>query len=124
MFTIYCDYNYRNRLLRKIFLLYLGVGSNVTIECVAVGEPPPRMSWYKVGDGQSLPNNRTEFLPGGLHLRNIVPEDTGEYVCEINNSISPVLRHNVLLHVQGQYYVNIAFSKIHSSKLCNYYVLG
>lgn len=75
-------------------------GSNVTIECVAVGEPPPRMSWYKVGDGQSLPNNRTEFLPGGLHLRNIVPEDTGEYVCEINNSISPVLRHNVLLHVQ------------------------
>jgi len=78
-------------------------GSNVTIECVAVGEPPPRVSWYKVGDAQRLPNNRTEFLPGGLHLRNIVLEDTGEYVCEVDNDLSPVLRHKVLLQVHGKY---------------------
>lgn len=93
------------RLRRKMSLLnrYYVSGSNVTIECVAVGEPPPRVSWFKVDDKQRLPNNRTEFLPGGLHLRNIVSEDTGEYVCEIDNGLSPVLRHKVLLQVHGKY---------------------
>ncbi|XP_065214508.1 interference hedgehog-like isoform X2 [Planococcus citri] len=74
-------------------------GSNVTIECVAVGEPPPRVTWYKAGVTQALPKNRTDLLVGGLHLRNIVPEDTGEYVCEMNNGVSPPLQHKVLLHI-------------------------
>lgn len=78
------------------------VGSNITIECIAVGEPPPRVTWRKAGGSQqSLPKNRTDLLIGGLYLRNIVPDDTGEYVCEMNNGILPPLVHKVLLHVQG-----------------------
>lgn len=76
----------------------------MTIECVAVGEPPPRVTWYKVGVTQSLPKNRTDLLVGGLHLRNIIAEDTGEYVCEMNNGIAPPLQHKVLLHIQGSLY--------------------
>lgn len=91
-------------------------GSNVTIECVAVAEPPPKVTWSKVRDPQSFPNNRVEYIPGGLYLRNIVPEDTGEYICEISNGISPALQHKVLLHVQGRYLLKLIYSRIVSKK--------
>ncbi len=89
------------------FVVFFIAGSNMTIECSAVGEPPPKVRWFKVGDSQWHHNNRIDYVPGGLHIRNIVPDDTGEYVCEMDNEISPILRHKVLLHVQGAYSITV-----------------
>lgn len=75
----------------------------MTVECVAVGEPPPKVSWHKEDDPHWLRNNRTDLIPGGLFIRNVVPDDRGVYVCKNDNGISPPLLHKVLLQVQGTY---------------------
>jgi len=78
----------------------LYAGSNVTLECSAVGNPPPQVTWHK--SGGTIPPNRTELLPGGLHLSHVRKGDEGIYVCEMNNGIGQPLRHSVMLHVLGK----------------------
>lgn len=75
-------------------------GSNVTLECSAVGNPPPQVTWHK--SGGTIPPNRTELLPGGLHLSHVRKGDEGMYVCEMNNGIGQPVRHSAMLHVLGK----------------------
>nr|CAD7393998.1 unnamed protein product [Timema cristinae] len=73
-------------------------GSNITLECSAVGNPPPRVNWLKYGG--SLPRNRTELHPGGLLLWNLEKGDEGTYVCGMNNGIGKRLKHVIMLYLQ------------------------
>nr|CAD7205079.1 unnamed protein product [Timema douglasi] len=73
-------------------------GSNITLECSAVGNPPPRVTWLKYGG--SLPRNRTELHPGGLLLWNLEKGDEGTYVCGMNNGVGKRLKHVVMLYLQ------------------------
>ncbi|CAG9763006.1 unnamed protein product [Ceutorhynchus assimilis] len=57
-------------------------GSTLFIECSAVGNPIPKVSWRK---DPRLPSDRTQILPGGLIIKNITSRDDGLYKCEYSN---------------------------------------
>ncbi|XP_045478702.1 interference hedgehog-like isoform X2 [Harmonia axyridis] len=59
-------------------------GSSVFLECAAIGNPTPRVFWYKQ-NGQ-LPQHRTEMTSGGLKINNITTSDEGVYICNHTNN--------------------------------------
>ncbi|XP_054264853.1 interference hedgehog-like [Macrosteles quadrilineatus] len=73
-------------------------GTNVTLECLGVGTPPPSVGWRRVGG--SLPKDRTQLVTGGLRLANVQASDNGAYVCEVSNGINPPITHHITLQVQ------------------------
>ena len=56
---------------------------NVTIACIATGQPHPSITWSKPFGG--LPKDRTEVTKGNLTIYNMEKEDGGTYVCKADN---------------------------------------
>ena len=56
-----------------------GVGSTLTLNCSATGDPQPVISWKKQG-GQ-LPVGRSQQINGVLVIRDIAMNDKGIYMC-------------------------------------------
>lgn len=69
--------------------------SNVTIECIASGMPPPSLSWRK--DGVTLTNSQ----PDVFHLNSIKLEDAGQYTCTADNVLGSDSR-SAILSVRGK----------------------
>uniref|UniRef100_H3A356 Contactin 1 n=1 Tax=Latimeria chalumnae TaxID=7897 RepID=H3A356_LATCH len=64
---------------------YATVGQNVTLECFALGNPVPEISWQKVSE--QLPSSAEVSTSGAiLNIFNIQPEDEGTYECKAENS--------------------------------------
>ncbi|XP_037110368.1 contactin-1a [Syngnathus acus] len=61
------------------------VGSNITLECFALGNPVPDIRWKKL-NGELPANHEVRMAGAHLHLYNVRPEDGGEYQCEAVNS--------------------------------------
>ena len=56
---------------------------NVTITCIATGQPLPSISWSKlVGN---LPEDRTEVMNGTLTIHSVTRNDGGTYICKAEN---------------------------------------
>ncbi|XP_055684502.1 interference hedgehog isoform X3 [Lutzomyia longipalpis] len=72
-------------------------GATAILECPGVGNPVPKAVWSR--PDVSILNNRTLFVPYGLQITKVVPEDRGNYVCRLDNGISPVLIHTIRLDV-------------------------
>ncbi|XP_030767144.1 interference hedgehog-like isoform X2 [Sitophilus oryzae] len=66
-------------------------GSSVFLDCSAVGQPVPKVSWSK--KQSVLPSNRSEEN-GGLIIRNITSRDDGVYVCTHTNAYG-TLTHEI-----------------------------
>ncbi|XP_071509422.1 contactin-2-like [Diadema antillarum] len=62
------------------------LGSELSLDCQAAGDPPPTIVWYR--DGRLLTaNSRTTTGSNGLlHIRSVVAIDEGTYSCEASNS--------------------------------------
>ncbi|XP_022236192.1 interference hedgehog-like, partial [Limulus polyphemus] len=60
------------------------LGSNVTLECVAHGFPPPQITWTKKNG--HLPYHRNYQDTGNLLLFGVLEQDRGTYTCSANNS--------------------------------------
>lgn len=75
-------------------------GNNVTLECVAFGEPVPKTSWRRT-DG-ALKNDRSLMIAAGLRIVDIRASDEGSYVCEISNGVPPAISYRISLFVQGK----------------------
>ncbi|XP_049826185.1 interference hedgehog-like isoform X2 [Aethina tumida] len=58
-------------------------GSNVFLDCAAVGNPVPKVVWYKKNG--PLPEDRIDMISGGLKIRNVTSSDDGVYVCNYTN---------------------------------------
>lgn len=69
--------------------------SNVTIECLAEGIPPPSLSWSN--DGKKVENSGRNFL----HLRSVSKEDSGRYTCSADNFLGSD-RQSAILTVRGK----------------------
>ena len=69
--------------------------SNVTIECLAEGIPPPSLSWSN--DGKDMENSGGNFL----HLRSVTREDSGRYTCSADNFLGSN-RQSAILTVRGK----------------------
>ncbi|XP_069497466.1 hemicentin-1 isoform X2 [Ambystoma mexicanum] len=76
-------------------------GTNVTLECVAEGNPRPALTWLR--DGRPLLSGRgVEMLNEGhvLHLINAEVSDTGRYVCiAVNVAGQTDKKYDVNVHV-------------------------
>lgn len=79
-------------------------GTSVSLECSAVGNPSPQVTWRRVVG--SLPKDRTEWLEGALKLNNVQASDDGEYICELTNGISPSVTHKITVQVQEPPVIN------------------
>ena len=55
------------------------LGRTLTLNCGAVGDPQPVISWKKQG-GQ-LPAGRSQQINGSLVIRNMIISDKGNYIC-------------------------------------------
>lgn len=53
------------------------------MECSAVGNPPPKVTWYKLSG--TINKDRFDFVPGGAKIRDVSLSDQGTYVCEHGN---------------------------------------
>lgn len=70
-------------------------GSTAILECPGVGYPVPKAVWNR--SDASISNNRTSIFGYGLQIVNTRPEDRGEYICRLDNGISPVKIHKIRL---------------------------
>ncbi|XP_060531354.1 interference hedgehog-like isoform X2 [Cylas formicarius] len=58
-------------------------GSSVFLACSAVGNPIPKVVWFK--KQSELPSSRIELITGGIIIKNITSTDDGIYVCNHTN---------------------------------------
>ncbi|XP_044277194.1 LOW QUALITY PROTEIN: basement membrane-specific heparan sulfate proteoglycan core protein [Varanus komodoensis] len=72
-------------------------GNAVEFECLAFGDPPPRVTWAKVG-GRLRPG----VLASGnmVKIERVEQADAGQYRCTAANEVGAVQSH-VILHVQS-----------------------
>ena len=57
----------------------VGIGTTLTLNCSAIGDPRPVISWKR--QGETLPVGRSHRMNDALVLRDLKKEDAGIYVC-------------------------------------------
>lgn len=66
------------------------VNGQIVLSCIAQGHPPPSYKWFKELDDQLLPlslNDRIYIISEGLlKISKVKLEDSGKYLCWVNNS--------------------------------------
>lgn len=72
-------------------------GTTAILECPGIAYPAPRTSWSR--PETSISNNRTSVLGNALQILNTRAEDRGEYICQLDNNISPSITLKVRLDV-------------------------
>ncbi|XP_026871157.2 peroxidasin [Electrophorus electricus] len=67
------------------------VGESVTLECSAVGQPQPRITWTR-GERGALPTDaRITITPlGGLYIQHVQQGDAGQYTCFASNNVDTI----------------------------------
>ena len=55
------------------------IGANMTLNCSAIGDPQPVISWKR--QGSQLPVGRSQQIGGVLVVRDVKKEDAGNYIC-------------------------------------------
>ncbi|KAJ8938581.1 hypothetical protein NQ318_013635 [Aromia moschata] len=71
-------------------------GDTVFLECAAVGNPVPKVFWFKKNG--RLPSDRTEMLNGGLNILDVAASDEGVYVCNHTNQHGTVSHQIALVY--------------------------
>ena len=81
--------------------------NQLTLNCSFEGNPPPSVSWVHNGSMVDTSDpNLSETLTEGYSLLDVTfidINDTGEYVCVVNNSIGMNQSESVFFTVQGNY---------------------
>ncbi|XP_036142526.1 Down syndrome cell adhesion molecule-like protein Dscam2 isoform X37 [Monomorium pharaonis] len=76
----------------KLSLLVRKANMDISLPCNAQGHPPPISRWYKFIEGTSRRqpvqlNERVRQVSGTLIIREARVEDSGKYLCIVNNSV-------------------------------------
>ncbi|KAF7706950.1 hypothetical protein HF521_018168 [Silurus meridionalis] len=65
------------------------VGSSVRLNCVATGNPPPCITWWK--DQEQIPTpTRAKRPQWTLTLKNLQPQDSSRYTCRVFNTAGQI----------------------------------
>jgi hypothetical protein len=75
-------------------------GSDITLRCLATGEPDPLYEWMREGRVLQTRNRHLVFA-GTLTITNVQLHDTGRYDCVAENVIGRATK-SVFLQVQGR----------------------
>uniref|UniRef100_A0A1B0B204 Ig-like domain-containing protein n=1 Tax=Glossina palpalis gambiensis TaxID=67801 RepID=A0A1B0B204_9MUSC len=72
--------------------IYRRYGESFAFFCEAQGYPVPLLRWYKFIDGTTrkqavILNDRVKQVSGTLIIKDAVVEDSGKYLCVVNNSV-------------------------------------
>ena len=59
--------------------VFVGIGDTLTLNCSAIGDPRPVISWKR--PGAALPVGRSDRTNDALVLSDLKKEDAGNYVC-------------------------------------------
>ncbi|XP_071455023.1 cell adhesion molecule Dscam1 [Hetaerina americana] len=78
--------------LTKIYTSERSLGESITMLCPAQGYPAPMFRWYKFIDGTNRKqavalNDRVKQVSGTLIIKEAHVEDSGKYLCVVNNSV-------------------------------------
>lgn len=95
-------------------------GDNAELPCTAQGYPVPQYTWYRKDNNRILPlhiGDRMLQVNGSLFIERAKAQDSGKYICIVNNSVGEV-RVETELTVYGNelfkmhYFVNSAYDKL------------
>lgn len=74
----------------KLHDLEVAKGSRIKLTCSVIGSPEPETEWFR--NGFPLANNPDKYVTSqhslgiaSLEIRNVVREDSGEYLCVARN---------------------------------------
>ncbi|XP_076325900.1 cell adhesion molecule Dscam1-like [Tachypleus tridentatus] len=112
-------------------LVETNIDNDVILPCAAQGYPPPIYSWFRYSTGfdtRMTPvifGNRISNLGGSLLLRKVTVEDSGKYVCLVNNSsghekaeVELIIRENLHINVTPAIHtVNVGGTAIFQCKI-------
>uniref|UniRef100_A0A671Z2A8 Contactin-4-like n=1 Tax=Sparus aurata TaxID=8175 RepID=A0A671Z2A8_SPAAU len=85
--------------------LHVSKGSSVKLECFALGNPVPSISWRRA-DGNPLPGKiKINHSSGVLEIPYFRPEDAGMYECVAENSRGRNVARGVQLYVEHLHWV-------------------
>ncbi|GIY65593.1 down syndrome cell adhesion molecule-like protein 1 [Caerostris darwini] len=79
-------------------------GETLELGCAATAFPAPTYRWYKEEDGRLIllsTNHRITQLEGSLVLQFVSVQDSGRYICSVNNTAGED-RSSTLLTVSGE----------------------
>lgn len=80
-------------------------GENAELPCTAQGYPVPQYAWYRRENNRLVPlviSNQMILVNGSLFIERSRPQDSGKYICIVNNSVGEV-RVETELTVYGKY---------------------
>ncbi len=70
------------------------LGENLTVPCLASGNPKPEIIWTREGDNRRIPAERSD---GCLRIRGAEEEDAGRYMCAFYNGARRFLRRTTVV---------------------------
>ncbi|KAL2077827.1 hypothetical protein ACEWY4_027331 [Coilia grayii] len=73
------------------------VGSSVRLKCLASGNPPPAISWWK-DHTRLVPPRQGKRPQWTLTLKNLQPQDSAKYTCHVSNAAG---------HINATYKVDV-----------------
>ncbi|XP_017467251.1 PREDICTED: Down syndrome cell adhesion molecule-like protein Dscam2 isoform X36 [Rhagoletis zephyria] len=76
----------------KFLLMQVKLGHSFSMQCPCQGFPVPIVRWYKFIEGTTrkqavILNERVKQVSGTLIIKDAVVEDSGKYLCVVNNSV-------------------------------------
>ncbi|XP_068202976.1 roundabout homolog 3-like [Palaemon carinicauda] len=63
-------------------------GVLIELECIALGSPPPRVTWYRATG--RIPYGRSKIEENKLTIEHVVAVDSGTYTCEASNEAGSI----------------------------------
>ena len=76
------------------------VGTDITLRCIATGQPEPLYEWMR--DGRVVQSrNRLTVHAGSLTITSVSLHDTGRYDCVAENVVGRASK-SIFLQVQGE----------------------
>ena len=97
MFVIFVSAPFFTKIPDKVLRLY--PDSGITLECKVSGVPNPTVQWTR--SLMPLPQGRSEQLDGGLVIRDMQEQDSGDYTCTASNALG-VINATIELLLRGK----------------------
>ena len=103
--------------LKSPVKVFASLGSNLTLQCSATGDPQPVIAWKR--QGAKLPVGRSHMSREALIINSVKLEDAGNYKCVATSAgVSSVEHRSQVVITKGQY----SFTRIFDGDSFAFYI--